>query len=179
MIFLRHPRVDAAPGLCYGRLDVVAGPGEAAEIARALGITPEGRRVVASPARRCRGLAEALAARDGVALELDARLGELDFGAWEGRRWDDIDRRESDPWAANPVAVAPPGGETFAALMERVGAALGELGPGDLVVAHAGPIRAARMILEGASFAEVFAAPVPHAEPVRIGEETPPWPMSR
>jgi alpha-ribazole phosphatase len=36
------------------------------------------------------------------------------------------------------------------------------------VICHAGPIRAARMILTGASFASVFAEPVPYAAPLRF-----------
>lgn len=171
MIFLRHPKPEAPPGLCYGRRDLAPGPEAAAEIARALAETLPVGRVLASPARRCRGLAEALAGRDGVALEIDARLWELDFGAWEGRRWWDIPRAESDPWAEDPWAVAPPGGETFAALHARVAAALAEAASGTALVTHAGPIRAARMILTGAGFDAVFAEPVPHAVPIRLARE--------
>ncbi|HUF87559.1 MAG TPA: histidine phosphatase family protein [Thermohalobaculum sp.] len=171
MIFLRHPTPQAPPGLCYGRLDLAAGAAAEAEIARALDLTPPVARVIASPARRCRGLAEALAARDGVALELDDRLRELDFGDWENRRWWDIPRAESDPWAADPWRLAPPGGESFGALHARVAAVLAETGPGAGLVSHAGPIRAARMILTGASFAAVFAEPVPHAAPIRLARE--------
>lgn len=172
MIFLRHPRPDAPPGLCYGRMDIAAGPDSAAEIAAALQATPPVRRVLASPARRCRRLAEALAARDGVALEYDDRLWEMDFGGWEGMRWDDIRRADSDAWAGDPWSIAPPGGETFAAVHDRVGAVLARVvpaaAPGTAVICHAGPIRAARMILTGASFASVFAEPVPYAAPLRF-----------
>lgn len=178
MILLRHPRPRVAPGLCYGRLDVPAGPRAAAEIAAALRAAPTAARVVASPAARCRLLAERLAARDGAPLALDPRLGELDFGDWEGRRWDDIPRAESDPWAQDPMHVAPPGGERFADLLARVGAALEAAGPGAALVTHAGPIRAARMLLEGACFDAVFAAPVPYATPLVLGgdaEEEDAW----
>lgn len=171
MILLRHPTPDAPPGLCYGRTDLAPGAGAAAEVARALALTPPVSRVVASPARRCRGLAEALAARDGAALTLDQRLLELDFGAWEGRRWADIARAESDPWAADPWRLAPPGGETFAALHARVAAVLAEAGAGVALVTHAGPIRAARMILTGATFTAVFAEPVPYATPLPLAAE--------
>ena len=171
MIFLRHPRPEAPPGLCYGRTDLAPGPGAAAEIARALELTPRVAGVLASPARRCRGLAEALAARDAVAPTLDERLWELDFGGWEGRRWWDIPRAESDPWAEDPWTVAPPGGEAFAALHTRVAAVLAEAGPGIAIVTHAGPVRAARMVLTGATFETVFAEPVPYATPIRMTPE--------
>jgi alpha-ribazole phosphatase len=166
VIFLRHPRPEVPAGICYGRTDLAEGPEAAAEIAAALAVAPPVTRVVASPARRCRGLAEALAARDGVGLELDERLWEMDFGAWEGLRWDAIRRADSDPWAADPWTVAPPGGETFAAVHARVAAVLVEAGRGTALVCHAGPIRAARMILTGASFTAVVAEPVPYAVPL-------------
>ncbi|HUF55135.1 MAG TPA: histidine phosphatase family protein [Thermohalobaculum sp.] len=168
MIVIRHPRPAVAPGTCYGRLDLRPGPDAEAEIAAALASLPRRRPVLTSPARRCRLLAERLAARDGGRPRLDPRLRELDFGAWEGRRWDAIDRAESDPWAADPWGLAPPGGETFAALHARVAAALDDAAPGAILVTHAGPIRAARMILLGETFERVFAAPVPYATPVLI-----------
>jgi alpha-ribazole phosphatase len=170
VILLRHPRPDAPAGLCYGRTDVGTGSEAAGEIAAAVAKTPPVVRVIASPARRCRALAEALAGRDGVVLAFDDRLWEMDFGDWEGMMWDDIHRADSDAWADDPWNVAPPGGETFAAVHARVRAALDGLAPGTAVVAHAGPIRAARMLLQGLSFASVFAEPVPYARPLLLKE---------
>ncbi len=169
LVFLRHPRPKVAPGTCYGRTDLDEGPTASAEIAAALKLTPGLGAVVASPARRCRRLAERLADRDGVALALDPRLWELDFGAWEGRAWAEIPRGESDPWAEDPWHRAPPGGERGADLHARVSAVLADLAPGTAVVAHAGTIRAARMLLAGESFADAFARPVPYATPLEIG----------
>lgn len=165
MIFLRHPKPKVAPGTCYGRLDVGLTETAAAEIAQALKRLPKVARVIASPADRCRRLARAIAQFHGVAHEEDRRLLELDFGAWEGQRWSDIDRRESDPWADNPWAKAPPGGETFADLHRRVTQALTDHTPSaeTAIVTHAGVIRAARMILTGRSFDAVFAEKIPYA----------------
>lgn len=171
VIFLRHPRPDVPAGICYGRSDVGAGPESAAAVALALAATPPLGRVLASPARRCRALAEALAARDGVALDFDDRLWEMDFGVWEGMMWDDIRRADSDGWANDPWRVAPPGGETFAAVHARVGGVLAAAAPGTVLVCHAGPIRAARMILTGMTFDAVFAEAVPYAEPLRFTED--------
>ena len=172
MIFLRHPKPDQAPGLCYGRTDLDIGLDGAAQIARALEITPKVAGVIASPALRCRRLAEGLAARDGVALSFDSRLWELDFGDWDGVPWARIGRENSDRWADDPWRIAPPGGETFAQLHARVGAVLAQVTPGTALVCHAGPIRVARMILTGAGFAAVFAEAVPYASPVRFRRET-------
>lgn len=169
MIFLRHPRTVAAPGTCYGRLDLDCGPGVGEAIAALLETLPAATSVLSSPARRCRLLADRIGARDGVPVIADSRLHELDFGAWEGSAWAAIDRAESDRWAADPFTVAPPGGETFAALHARVAAALAEAPEGAVVVTHAGVIRAARMILTGVSFDAVFAEAVPYCAPIRLG----------
>jgi alpha-ribazole phosphatase len=173
MIFLRHPAAAVAPGICYGRLDLAPGPGAEAEIARALALLPRAAALRTAPSRRCRALADRIAARDGVAATIEEHLQELDFGRWEGRPWDAIDRAESEPWAADPWRIAPPGGETFAALLARVAAALAEMPPGAVVVTHAGVIRAARMILAAESFDAVFAAPVPHCTPIPLPTAAP------
>ena len=171
MIFLRHPRPGNAAGLCYGRTDLDIGPDGPAEIARAMETTPKVLRVIASPALRCRRLAEGLAARDSVALHFEPGLWELNFGEWEGLPWAGIGRDKSDAWASDPWNIAPPQGETFAAVHARVGAVLAEAAPGTALVCHAGPIRVARMILTGAGFETVFAEAVPYASPIRFLRE--------
>lgn len=147
LYLIRHTRTQAEPGLCYGRLDVPLAATRAEDCAAVAGRLPAVQALWSSPLARCRTLAEAIAARSGVAPVFDARLSELDFGEWEGRRWDAIDRGESDPWAIAYRDVAPPGGETYRDLCARVGAALEELnaagGQCVAVVTHAGPIRAA------------------------------------
>ncbi|MEM6904450.1 MAG: histidine phosphatase family protein [Pseudomonadota bacterium] len=170
MIFLRHPRPEVAPGICYGRTDIPVGPGAPAEIAAALAEIGALDTVLSSPSHRCLRLAEPLARRDGLRLRTDERLMELDFGAWEMRPWDEIPRAESDPWAADPWRIAPPEGESFAALYARVAEAITSLSPRTAIVTHAGPIRAARMILTGRRFDEVFAEPVPYATPIPLVE---------
>ncbi len=96
-------------------------------------------------------LAGDLPARDGpVPCTLDPRLRELNFGRWEGLTYDEIDRSypsELAAWRADPVNLAPPGGERVADLMARVGAALRAVveANGDqtvLVVAHGGSLQA-------------------------------------
>ncbi|QIE57376.1 phosphoglycerate mutase [Pikeienuella piscinae] len=168
MIFYRHPKTDAAPGLCYGRWNVGLAPGAEAEIAAACAAPPAFEYIVASPAWRVRGLAEALAKATGRRLEYDERLLEMNFGRWEGEFWADIDRAESDPWAENPWDLAPPSGESFSMVHSRIGAALLEAPPGGCFVTHAGPIRAAMMIQRGLSFAEAFADKVPFATPIDL-----------
>ena len=104
-----------------------------------------------------------------MTINYDPRLREYHFGEWEGRAWADIPRVQSEPWLADLWGAAPPGGETFATVHARVAEALDDISDGTLVVAHAGVIRAARMILTGADFQTVFAEKVPHCQPLTFG----------
>ena len=171
MIFYRHPTPMAAPGLCYGRTDVRLAEEATAEIGAASAQAPQMSRILTSPAYRARTLADALAAVTGAEVLQDERLWEMNFGDWEGQFWSEINRAESDPWAEDPWHLAPPGGESFSMVHSRMGAVLLDAEPGDVIVTHAGPIRAAKMILQGQSFAEAFADPVPFAKPLDINLE--------
>lgn len=158
VLLLRHPQPEVAAGLCYGQLDVPARQPlhpAPAEVLAALRASLGGRvpvQVLSSPLQRARALAEPLAQAFGLGLQVDARWQELAFGHWEGRRWADIPRHESDPWADDVHHRAPPGGESRAQLLARVAAALGALSeqPGvHVVVSHAGAIRCALTLALG------------------------------
>jgi len=142
VFLIRHPRPSIAEGLCYGRLDVPAC--EVAATADALRPTlPGGLPVLSSPLRRCRDLALQL----HPAPRFDDGLMEMNFGDWEGRRWDEIGVAALDAWAADLLHHVPPGGESVAMLQARVVATLDALAaeglPACIVVTHAGVIRAA------------------------------------
>lgn len=134
-----------------------------------MGLSPPGRRAIdeitaklepfcavavwSSPALRCVLVAEALATRFRVGSIVDPRLQELDFGAWEGRDWNDVPREALDQWAASPRDFAPPGGESGAALIARVrdfhSALRAQAGP-LIVVSHGGPLKLLAALLQGA-----------------------------
>jgi len=142
VFLIRHPRPRIADGICYGRLDVAAEEPE--PIAAALRARlPAGMMVVSSPLARCRALAEALHPQP----RFEAALMEMDFGDWEGRRWDAIGRAALDAWAADLLHHAPPGGESAAMLQARVVACLDALADEGIarcaIVTHAGVMRAA------------------------------------
>lgn len=116
-------------------------------------------RVLASDLRRAVQTAEI--ALPGAAVEADARLRELGFGAWEGLTWDECAARDGDlprRWADDPAAVSPPGGETAAVFQARVAAALDDLPPEGrvLLVAHAGVIHAALAHWMGVTLKQTF-----------------------
>ena len=134
---IRHPPPSIAPGICYDRLDVSAEI-PAAAIAALRAQLPSGLPVYSSPLRRCLDLAHRL----HPAPVVDARLAEMDFGAWEGRSWDAIPRAELDAWAADIAGYAPPGGESPAQLQARALDFVAGLNvPEAVLVTHAGVIR--------------------------------------
>ncbi|MBO6816081.1 MAG: histidine phosphatase family protein [Rhizobiaceae bacterium] len=171
MIFLRHPTPDVETGMCYGRTDLDIAEIGHGQIERAMELTPRVTRILASPAIRCRQLATRLAERDGLEVQFDERLWEMNMGEFEGMMWADIDRRKSEVWFADPMNHPTPGGESFADVQTRVLKALEAAHMETAIVCHAGVIRATQMAWEGKSFREVFDQMPPYAEPIRI---TPP-----
>ena len=85
---------------------------------------------------------------------VESGLGEQNFGAWQGLTHAEIERDQNRIyhkfWLA-PARHAPPGGESFVAMIERVGAVIARLtdehsGRDIVAVAHGGTIRAALAI---------------------------------
>ena len=151
---VRHAQPLVDTGTCYGRLDMAADASATAECAQALAaLLPVGSRVISSPLQRCEQLAHALyAQRPDLAYKTDARLQEMDFGQWEGRAWQAIDRDELEAWTSD-FANYPVGhdGESVTRFMARVASAFDALpGQGDtLWITHAGVIRAACLLAQG------------------------------
>ncbi len=142
VFLIRHPRPLVESGVCYGHLDVESE--DPRPLARRLrSFLPADTPVIASPLRRALGLAKAL----DTQARVDARLMEIDFGEWEGQRWNEIDRRLLDQWAADVLHFVPPGGESAARLQSRVvdcvDSLCAEHGKRLALVTHAGAIRVA------------------------------------
>jgi len=146
VILARHPRLTGGEGLCYGRRDLPLAEGWERDVDRwsALAAGHGCTIIHASPSLRCRVPAQALGTRLRVGVVINPRLAELDFGAWEGQRWDAIDRTALDHWARAPEDFTPPGGEPIPALKARVRAfwhdVLAWRAPA-FVVTHGGPLR--------------------------------------
>ena len=167
LYLVRHPQPDVAPGLCYGASDVPVREAEHERVHAALAARglPRDLPVYASPLQRCALLAERLAPGR---VTYDARLAEMDFGAWELRAWSDIPRADVDAWTADLLHYRPGGAENVLDVARRVHAFRIELRmPHALVVCHAGTIRLLMALHGGAPLeqAALQAAQTPH----RIG----------
>jgi alpha-ribazole phosphatase len=148
LLLLRHAEpADDARGRCYGTLDVglsERGRRRAQELAGRLEAPAA---VYSSP--RVRALETAELAF-GVRPIADERLRELDFGEFEGRTYDEIERSQPElyrRWMETPTQVEFPRGESYALLRRRVLDSLAEIlarHPAETVaiVAHGGVVRA-------------------------------------
>lgn len=151
---VRHARPLVDPGVCYGVSEVAADVQHtrdcAARLAEAL---PAGLNVWHSPLQRCAQLAKTLQAlRPDLRLRADARLAEIDFGCWEGMRWEAIDKAHYDAWTADFARHRFGGRESVAELMRRVDAARGDAarhGHELAWITHAGVMRAMALLTQG------------------------------
>ncbi len=165
---LRHCAVASATGLCYGQIDVPLAEGYPKELQ---GIQQRLQnlvipRIVSSPLQRCHQLAVDL---QRGPVTLDSRLLELAFGQWEGLFWADIPREISEFWTDDVVRRAPPGGESFLQLIERVESCIHDPNVWQnhdslLLVTHAGVMRALLHLLEGKDYATCLQEKVEFGE---------------
>lgn len=146
---IRHARVLAPEGICYGASDLAADPdGTLAAAHNAAQLLPQGLPVYSSPLQRCSALARQLRKLrpDLGSIAYDERLVEMNFGLWEGYPWADIPRHAFDAWMANFGQHAFGGAESPRMVISRLGAFAQDLrtqGVHEAVcVCHAGSIRA-------------------------------------
>lgn len=173
---IRHTRPAIAPGICYGQSDLDVAPDFAAEFTLVLDKLKhlETAVVYSSPLQRCFKLAQVVASTLNLGLvEKDARLRELNFGAWEMLVWDDIPKSEIDNWAEDYVYRSPPSGETFMGLYERATEFIKVITDGGgnqpvMVFTHAGVIRALIAAAGSCDLREVFSFPIAYASVTKL-----------
>jgi broad specificity phosphatase PhoE len=159
LYYVRHGETAwNAEGRLQGHLDsdlTATGRAQAdrsADVLRDL-IGREGRRLddfdyVASPLGRAQNTMQRLRAALGLEPQryrLDARLAEVSYGRWDGFTFPELQLREQEGLAArerDKWNYAPPGGESYADLLARVGAWHDSVARDSVVVAHGGTARA-------------------------------------
>ncbi|MFN4115307.1 MAG: histidine phosphatase family protein [Inhella sp.] len=151
MIAWRHPRPIGYEGRCIGsRSDLAVDRRKAKRLAQRIRARARRdglpRAIACSPARRCRAVAVWLR-RWGWRVQIDSGLREIDFGDWDGLRWDAIGIEAIDAWNADFLDHRPPGGESLADLLQRVAAWQPLPGFAGLI-GHAGWLCARRWLAE-------------------------------
>lgn len=152
--WVRHAPVINSGGRIYGQGDLDCDCGDEA-VFRALAVAlPREAVWVTSTLKRTQQTARAiLAARGDDSRELIQVPGliEQHFGEWQGRLRSEVEARRPEDWTRFWIAPAdqvPPGGESFAQLVDRVADSIKRLsrehaGQDIVAVTHGGTIRAA------------------------------------
>lgn len=152
LLLLRHGETALNQERRYsGRGDTPltpVGEQQAARAAERLSGMPGIAAVLTSPLRRAVQTASVVAEAVGVPLIQRPRLIETDFGAWEGLTFDEARARDPElhqRWLGSED-VAPPGGESFRMVGERIDAELAAIQaeyPAEtvVVVSHVTPIK--------------------------------------
>jgi alpha-ribazole phosphatase len=141
---IRHIEPVFEKGICYGHLDVPI-PQNYKELHESIiaKLPNDYDAVFSSPLIRCKLLAEQISNN----VNFDSRLKEVNFGNWEGLRWDDINQFELNNWMENYIEIGPPNGESLKDLVRRFSDFIFDLKKQDLkkviIVTHAGIIRLA------------------------------------
>jgi len=168
ILFVRHGETDYnAEGRLQGQRDIALngrGRAQASAIGRALAkLMPEAIAALeaaeaffASPLERTRETMELVRAALRLPPEryaLAPELKELTFGEWEGLTWPQVAKR--DPAGARARQAdkwnfAPPGGESYAMLADRLQPWLEARDADCFVVSHGGVARALMTLIAGA-----------------------------
>lgn len=180
---LRHGETRAG-SVYLGRTDAQLNEHGYRQMAEALTDEPRYHAVLSSPLARCAAFAQDYAQRHGLPLHFDARLQEMDFGAWDGRSAAEIaaaDAGALENFWRDPVAFTPPQAEPLLSFQARVLAAWQELPacyPDQhvLLVTHGGVIRIILCHLQRRPLTELLNLPVPHAalhQAIVVNEQKP------
>ncbi len=132
--------------------------------------------IVSSPLRRCVAFARELASERGLPCEIEPRLAELDFGAWEGKTHEQLLQSDASALRAfwqDPWQHPPTGGETLPAFAARVFAAVDGLarqrgGHKALIVAHGGVLRLLGALAQGLALDRIGELASPHGALLRL-----------
>lgn len=150
LILVRHAAAEG-DGRFQGQLDVAltdAGRRQLRSLAEKLSRYPM-QAIYASDLMRARETAAAVGRRRRLSVKSRAELREMGFGEWQGRSWEEIEKRFprlASEWMNRFPRLQIPGAERFAHFRKRVEGAIQRIVAGHrrqcvLVVAHAGVIR--------------------------------------
>lgn len=152
VFLVRHGETDASSrGRCYGKLDVALSEHGLEQIRRTANLLAPLQPDCIYSSPRIRALDSAALVADTCRLQVftEPDLAELDFGDFEGMRYEDVERDWPEfyaDWMQHPTSVTFPGGESYSSMATRVVRRFAELvsiNPDTKMVllAHGGVIR--------------------------------------
>jgi alpha-ribazole phosphatase len=119
LYLIRHTRVAIEKSVCYGQSDIALADSfqtELLEIQQKLTLNADCA-IYSSPLKRSLQLATTIC--PPVQPVTDERLMELNFGNWELKKWEEINKQELDKWMNDFVNVPCTGGESYNDLYKR------------------------------------------------------------
>lgn len=172
IILIRHTSVNVPPGVCYGQSDVPLRDtfnDEAAVVKEKLSRYTPFDMVYTSPLSRCTQLAAKCGYHDAIR---ERRIIELDFGAWEMQRYDDITDPRLQEWYDDYFNVAPTGGESFVMQYRRISEFLDEVRSEPFnrvaIFTHGGVMMCAMVYAKCVKMEEAFSYRAPYGGIVSI-----------
>jgi probable phosphoglycerate mutase len=154
-----------------GGVDVPLAPlgiQQAQALATELAKRNEITRIIASPLLRTQQTAEFVKAATGIQITTASEFAEASFGDWDGHTFAEVSRKWPEQlreWLSG-TDIAPPGGESFAEVKERVDRGRREVlssYPGEhvLIVSHVTPIKIMTSTAIGAPLDALFKMELP------------------
>ena len=172
IVLIRHTSVDVPLGFCYGHTDVPLKDTfeqEAAVTKKNLEPLEPFDKVYCSPLSRCVKLATYCGYPDA---ERDERIKELNFGAWEMQKFDEIKDPHLQEWFDDYLHVPVTNGESFMQLYQRVAAFLDEVRKKPYervaVFAHGGVLVSAQAYAGLVKFEDAFSALTPYGGVIEL-----------
>jgi alpha-ribazole phosphatase len=167
LLLIRHGEPAAwAQKVCHGTLDVPLSDEGVNQARRVADHLRDARleAVYASPLDRAVATASVVAGSHGLAPVLREDLAEIDFGAFEGRPFDEIAASHPDEyaqWMREPASIRFPGGESFDDLRGRAVSEVTRIrreheSGSVAVVTHGGVIRAVLAEVLGVESGMIF-----------------------
>ena len=166
---IRHTTPNVINGLIYGRTDVTLADTFEQEKELIIKQLPQKLDTVfSSPSSRCIRLANTISEN----FIIDENLYELNFGSWEGKTWDTIDREESEFWMDDFVNRCPPKGETMLQMHNRImvfwNKLLAQNYQTTAIVTHGGVIRIISSFINSIPLQNAFSIKVGYGEVIKI-----------
>lgn len=168
---IRHTTPKIEKGICYGQTDIDVEESfedEVVAIKKNVSANIQDIQVFSSPLMRCKKLAECFSEE----IIFDQRLMEVNFGDWELKPWDSINENELNIWMGDFVNVAPPKGESYVQLNERVNKAfdtiINDSEKDKIIIAHGGVIRALIARLLQTNLKDSFSIKIPYGHVVKL-----------